>query len=147
LASGLGTVKEAAAAAGERLAKRNNSTVPTKEVNTDIINHVKQNIALTGKINKIKEIQLFYRNFVKDRNQKKIQQFLDEKDIVSRSLSLEQAHRWKEFRGRRDQAVDEYVEAKKRLLRAKRLISSATLHGMIRRCWRNYQEQKAYVHA
>ena len=34
------------------------------------IDHVKSNIVLTGKINKIKDIQLFYRNFIKNQNQK-----------------------------------------------------------------------------
>ena len=29
------------------------------------VNHVRQNIKLSSKINKIRDIQLFYRNFVK----------------------------------------------------------------------------------
>lgn len=32
----------------------------------DLVNHVKMNVELSGKINKIRDIQLFYRNFTKE---------------------------------------------------------------------------------
>ena len=48
------------------------------------INHIKQNINLSSKIHKIREIQLFYRNFVKEANRAQIKQFQDEVDIVQR---------------------------------------------------------------
>ena len=40
------------------------------------VNHVKQNIALSSKINKIRDIQLFYRNYIKDQNRKDVQRFI-----------------------------------------------------------------------
>lgn len=36
------------------------------------VNHVKQNIALSSKIHKIRDIQLFYRNYIKDQNRKDV---------------------------------------------------------------------------
>ena len=50
----------------------------------DVINHVKSNIKLTGKINKIRDIQLFCRNFVQNKNSENIKTFKEEVDIVQR---------------------------------------------------------------
>ena len=48
------------------------------------IDHIKQNIELSGKIPMIKDIQLFYRNFIKEQNLQDKNQFKDEIDLVQR---------------------------------------------------------------
>lgn len=45
------------------------------EENNLRINHVKKNIQLSGKINKIRDIQLFYRNYIKADETSQIKKF------------------------------------------------------------------------
>ena len=42
--------------------------LPEPELKNKEIDHIQQNIELSGKINKIRDIQLFYRNYVRADN-------------------------------------------------------------------------------
>lgn len=65
------------------------------------INHVKRNIQLSAKINKIRDIQLFYRNYVRAEETDEIKKFKFEQDIVQRQISVHQLERWEDFKVRR----------------------------------------------
>ena len=52
------------------------------------IDHVKQNIKLSSKINKIRDVQNLYRNFVREKNQMNMKQYRDEVDIIQRELVI-----------------------------------------------------------
>ena len=50
---------------------------------------IKSNIKLSSKINKIRDIQLFYRNFVQKKNSENIKTFKEEVDMVQRQFSVQ----------------------------------------------------------
>ena len=74
---------------------------------------MKQNIQLTSKINKIRDIQLFTRNFIKENNIQNIKMFTDETDIVQRQFSVQSINKWKDFRERKSKVIQEFVKVKR----------------------------------
>jgi hypothetical protein len=79
--------------------------MPVKKQLVKGINHVMTNINLSAKINTIKGIQLFCRNFVKESSIKQISEFCREVDIMQRQTTIDQIKRWDEFKKRRAQVV------------------------------------------
>ena len=65
------------------------------------INHITQNIQLSSKITKIREIQLFYRNHIAENNLEQIKEFQDFVDFTQRHSTIQQMNKWNNFRDRR----------------------------------------------
>ena len=71
----------------------------------DEVNHVKLNRQLSSKINLISDIQLFHRNYLKEKDQQVKKKFQDEVDFVQRQFSVNDGKRWQDFKIRKNKAV------------------------------------------
>lgn len=107
------------------------------------INHVKRNIQLSAKINKIRDIQLFYRNYVRAEETDEIKKFKFEQDIVQRQISVHQLERWEDFKMRRQIVLDQFVKVRRKILMVKTIIYHVAQQQMVHLYSERYQKQLA----
>ena len=81
------------------------------------INHIRKNIMLQNKIATVKDIQLFYRNNIKEENTEKSKRFREQQQQQYMEIAKKQLSRWEEFKERRHRAQELYVQAIKRRTR------------------------------
>lgn len=91
------------------------------------------------------DIQRFNRNFKNNVEQKHIQLFQNEYDMVQRQFSLEKIHKWKDFRTRRDQAMDRYIKTKKKIYKLSTLIKFAALTKITYQLNNKFKQQREFL--
>ena len=89
------------------------------KVDTGPINHIKKNIELSYKINKIRDIQLFCKSIVKDNDIKDIKKFKSESDMIQRYISAKQLNKWNDFKSKKYIAIEDFTNRRKRIFKVK----------------------------
>lgn len=101
------------------------------QVNKGPVNHVRRNIELQRKSGVISQIQLFYRQIIREKNTAEIKHFKGEVDLVQRALSMQSLNKWEDFRDRRLKAIDDYCEVSKAKLKVRIHITSIVLNKLV----------------
>lgn len=95
------------------------------------IDHVKKNIQLTAKINKIRDIQLFCRNISRENDTEEIKKFRDESDIIKRFTKVQKMNKWNDFKSKKQYVIEGYTNRLKIMYLVKCLITLFNKHRYV----------------
>ena len=107
-------------------------------------NHVRKNIHQTGKINQIRDIQLFCRNYSKNTETHEIKKMKDFADQMHRQNKVLQMQRWNDYQQKKYVAIEDFTNLRKTMLKCKQIITLIKLEQMIRAFQKNIQSVKDY---
>ena len=119
--------------------------VDIKEPALPEINHIKKNIQLSGKINKIIDIQRFNRNYKYTVERRHKVLFQKEHDLLQRTISIEKLDKWQDFRVDRSKLIDKYIKIKKKMYKVNMILNIFYIHLVIQNLSAKYKAQVLYI--